>query len=106
MQSPAGQRSAARGRKKLSIGCLRGMQVFLSFLVFRIEPQGFAKLNHRLRDLTLAEVQFAQTIVSNGQLGIRPNRSQIMHLGSLEIALSEKRVGKSKLSVRVVWPEL
>src|SRR6266550_1196283 len=106
MQSPAGQRSAARGWEKLSIGRLRGMQVFLSFFVIRIEPQCFTKLDHRLRDLALGQVEFTQVIVSNSQLWIRPKRSQIMQLGSLEISLSKKRVGKSKLSIRVIWPEL
>src|SRR5439155_11950287 len=106
MQSPAGQRSTARGREKLSIGGLGSLQVFLSFFVIRIEPQCFTKLNHRLRDLALGQVQFAQIIVSNCQLWVRPQRSQIMQLGSLEISLSKERVGKSKLSIRVIWPEL
>src|SRR6266536_852731 len=106
MQSPAGQRSAARGREKLSIGRLRRMQVFLSFLVIRIEPQCFTKLDHRLRDLALSQVKFAQVIVSNSQLRVRPQRSQIMQLGSLEISVSKKRVGKSKLGVRVIGLEL
>src|SRR5438128_1236481 len=105
MQSPAGQESAARGRKKLRISRLGGMQVFLSFFVIRIEPQCFTKLNHGLRDLALGQVQFAQIIVSNCQLWIRPKRRQIMDLGFLEISLRKKRVGKSQLGVGEIRPE-
>src|SRR6266496_5289753 len=89
MQSPAGQRSTARSREKLSIGRLRGMQVFLSFFVIRIEPQCFTKLDHRLRDLALGQVEFTQVIVSNSQLRVRPQRSQIMQLGSSRSPLAK-----------------
>jgi len=106
MQGPAGQRSAARGRKKLGIGCLRGMQVFLSFFVAWIEPQCFAKLNHGLRSLALGQVHFAQTIISNCKLWIRPKRRQIMRLGFLEVSLRKQRVGKPKLGVWIIWPQL
>src|SRR6266480_569001 len=106
MQSPAGQRSAACRRKKLSIGCLRGMQVFLSFFVTWIKPQCLAKLNHGLRGLALGQIKFAQIVVSNCQLRVRSERSLIMQLGLLEIFLRKKRVSKLKLGIWVIRPEL
>ncbi len=74
MQSPAGQRSAARGRKKLSIGRLGSLQVFLGFFVLWIEPQRFTKLNQGLRDLALTEINFAEIVVGDRQLRIRTQR--------------------------------
>jgi len=48
MKSVAGQKSVVCLPKKFCVACLSDAQVFLGFLVVRIEPQGFAKLNHRL----------------------------------------------------------
>src|SRR5947208_16546905 len=106
MQSPAGQRSAARGRKKLSIGRLGSMQIFLGFLVLWIEPQRLTKLNHGLRDLALTEINFAEIVIGDCQLRIRTQRRQIMHLRLSQIPLCKERVGKPQLGVRVIRPEL
>src|SRR6476469_5844977 len=106
MQSPAGQRSAACSRKKLSIGCLRSMQVFLSLFVAWVESQCFAELNHGLRGLALGQVHFAEVIMGNSQLGVPPKCRQIMSLRLLQVAFCKKRVGKEKLGGRVIGPEL
>ena len=91
-----------RGWEKLGISRFRHAQVFLGFLVSRIAPQRFAKLDHGLGDLTLSEVHSAQIVVGNCEPGVCAYCGQVTSLRLLQIAFGEKGIRQTELGIRII----